>query len=290
MKLRKKAFLGFGGICVLALTGCGTTSSHITSSPRYSNNYGSAYTFEGDENYMYETATREKPGKPSYGTVSYESYTVVKGDSYWKIAQRHHVSLQELLEANGASKNDILRVGQEIQIPVHKIDPSLKTYVVQRGDSLSAIARRNGCTVNDLREVNHLSSDVIQVGQVLTLPSDCEAPVPSQNSSIELKDSEMLYVVRRGDTLSGIAQAYGMSVRELMDLNHLSSANMIREGQKIKVIKGRPNARGMSSSYSAPATSTPKVVNESPKNESHEIDEDLLDLFDEEDLFDTPNN
>ncbi|NBB79335.1 MAG: LysM peptidoglycan-binding domain-containing protein, partial [Verrucomicrobia bacterium] len=88
---------------------------------------------------------------------SFETYTVKRGDNLWTIANRNNVSLNDLYAANGLNKNSILRVGQEIQIPVEGSTASVNTvtadsyqptsfteesttYTVKRGDTLSKIA------------------------------------------------------------------------------------------------------------------------------------------------------
>lgn len=105
------------------------------------------------------------------------------------------------------------------------------TYTVQRGDTLSVIARRYGITVNQLAQANNISNvNLIRVGQVLripgrTTPTPPPAPVPSTTN----------YTVKRGDTLYSIATRYRTTVAQLVSLNNLSNASLIRVGQVIKV-------------------------------------------------------
>jgi membrane-bound lytic murein transglycosylase D len=97
------------------------------------------------------------------------------------------------------------------------------TYVVQRGDTLSTIAQDYGMSVRGLRELNGIprNETLIVVGQRLRV-SDASA-------------SES-HVVRRGETLSGIANRYGMTLQQLRSVNGLSSRqNLIRPGQRLHV-------------------------------------------------------
>lgn len=101
-------------------------------------------------------------------------------------------------------------------------DNSINTYVVIKGDTLSSIAKKFNTTVAELKELNNLSSDIIQIGQILS--------IPSQNSSINY----ITYTVQKGDTLYGIANKYKISVNELKNINNLVS-NTLYIGQQLKV-------------------------------------------------------
>lgn len=96
-------------------------------------------------------------------------------------------------------------------------------YVVQPGDTLSVIAKRNGVSTRDLAAANSITDyQLIRVGQKLTVPS-----------------STSQYTVRSGDTLSGIAKRMGVRSADLMALNNLSDPHRIRIGQKLQVPSGK---------------------------------------------------
>jgi len=61
-------------------------------------------------------------------------------------------------------------IGQQLQIPVSNNEPN-RTYIVKLNDSLWKIANQFGVSVQDLINLNHLTSDVLQVGQVLRIPN-----------------------------------------------------------------------------------------------------------------------
>lgn len=122
------------------------------------------------------------------------------------------------------------------------------THTVQRGETLSVIARRYGITVNQLAQANNITNvNLIRVGQVLripgkTTPTPPPAPVPSTTN----------YTVKRGDTLYSIATRHRTTVAQLVRLNNLSNANLIRVGQVIKVPRTTPTP--------PPATTTRHTV------------------------------
>jgi LysM repeat protein len=163
-----------------------------------------------------------------------EVYTVVAGDSLSVIAARFGTTVDALKTANGLTSNT-LQIGQRLVIPNAKntsLSP-FSTYTVVAGDSLSVIAARFGVSVNDLRSANNLSSDILQIGQTLTIPNGSTAQPsfpPSQPSS---------YTVVAGDSLSVIAARFGVSVNDLRSANNLSS-DVLRIGQVLNIPNGSP--------------------------------------------------
>jgi N-acetylmuramoyl-L-alanine amidase len=95
------------------------------------------------------------------------------------------------------------------------------SYTVRRGDSLSMIAQRFGTTMAALKEHNALKSDGVQIGQVLKLPGGLE-PATREHK------------IQSGETLSGIAARYRVSLAELRRLNELR-ADRILVGQVLKI-------------------------------------------------------
>ncbi len=91
------------------------------------------------------------------------------------------------------------------------------THTVAPGDTLFSIARRYGTTVEELMRLNGLESFLIQVGQVLRLPS-----------------GDRVHRVAPGDTLFSIARRYGTTVEELMRLNGLTSPDL-KAGQALRL-------------------------------------------------------
>lgn len=115
---------------------------------------------------------------------------------------------------------DTFDIGEEI-MP----DDTKNTYTVKAGDTLWSIARRFNTTVEDLMKYNNLSSDVITVGTVLTIPT-------TTDSSTNLNSS--MYVVKAGDTLWNIAKRYNTTVEILMMMNNLNT-DLITIGQRLMV-------------------------------------------------------
>lgn len=112
-------------------------------------------------------------------------------------------------------------------------------YTIQRGDSLGAIAKRFGTSIDNLRAANGIKGNTIRAGQTLTIPgSDRIATAafvppalvsPSPTASAPAKQT---YTVKDGDTLWRIARELNVSSRALAKWNGLSSDNL-RAGQKL---------------------------------------------------------
>ena len=98
-------------------------------------------------------------------------------------------------------------------------------YVVRRGDSLWSVSKKYGISVDELKRLNNLSSNLLSVGQTLRVSG-----VPLSNNEI--------YIVRNGDTLYGIANRYGVSVDDLRRYNNLPG-NLLSVGQQLFIPTGQ---------------------------------------------------
>lgn len=148
------------------------------------------------------------------------AYVVRRGDTLSGLAQRYHWSTRRLAAVNHLSSRR-LRVGQVLKVPaLRDAGAHLGRYRVAHGDTLSGIAARHHATVRQLEALNHLRSPRIRAGELLEVP---------QRRRVMAR-----YVVQRGDTLSEIAAAHGLSTEKLMSVNGLQGAN-IRVGEVLHV-------------------------------------------------------
>lgn len=161
------------------------------------------------------------PGQVKDEDESGVTYVVKSGDSLWKIANNYGVSVNELKNANNLV-SDLLSVGQKLVIPGSGGSGSSSvTYVVKSGDSLWKIATNYGVTVDELKSVNNLTSNLLSVGQKLVIPGGGSS-------------SAVTYIVKSGDSLWKIANNYGITVDKLKSANNLTS-NLLSVGQKLSI-------------------------------------------------------
>lgn len=212
---------------------------------------------------------------PPAEAVPTVNYTVVKGDSLWTVAKRHSVTVAELASANNLTTNATLQLNQKLIIPQKAIAPPAAeasaaapaadspSYTVKSGDTLGAIARRNGTTVDALRAANRLTGDGVRAGQVLLLPIGAtvpaaDAPPAVAAAATSRPANSVTHIVAPGETLSEIARRYGVRYAEIATANNITDPTRVRAGQEL-VIPGW-QAPGGGSNAATPALSNPAAT------------------------------
>ncbi len=205
----------------------------------------------------------ERPGARRY--TAYQNYTVRRGDSWSRIAQKNGIDVATLKGVNNA-KSDTLHAGQRIVIPgkgVSEQSPrtvastpatskpplksqsviaqskpaprSVSTYKVQAGDTLYSLAKRFDCDLSNLLAVNNMrSARDLRAGQELRIPGNV-ASAPRTTVSQGTERSSLLYRVRSGDTVWSIARQFSVSPHHLMQWNNLSMGTVIKPGDQLHV-------------------------------------------------------
>lgn len=136
-------------------------------------------------------------------------------------------------------------------------------HLVRDGQSLWAIAIAYHVTIKDLETYNNLTSDSIQIGQKLFIPSSNTAgystPTPVGMVLVSTPDAsgKVVHVVVAYQTLSTIAQAYGVSVGTILALNGIQEATILQIGQKLLIKPGLPTATPTTPPFNPLAVLTP---------------------------------
>ena len=151
-------------------------------------------------------------------------YIVQKGDTLYSVAMANNTTVDELKKANNLTSN-ILSTGQLLKIPSALLPES--TYIVKKGDSLYSIANKYNTTIDELKRINNLTSNILSIGQVLKLPSD-------KVSDIEKEENTISYTVQKGDSLYSIARKYSTTIDKIKDLNNLTT-NLLSIGQVLLI-------------------------------------------------------
>lgn len=118
---------------------------------------------------LYDTYQGIQQNVPPTGSGSgVINYTVQAGDTLWLLSRRYDTTVEAIKQLNGLT-SDMLLIGQVLKIPAAG-SPSWFEYTVLPGDTLWLLSRRYGTTVEAIRQLNGLTGDLIDVGQILRIP------------------------------------------------------------------------------------------------------------------------
>ncbi|WP_191963333.1 LysM peptidoglycan-binding domain-containing protein [Flavobacterium luteum] len=178
-------------------------------------------------------------------------HKVKKGDNLGEISDKYGVTVAEIKKWNKLRNNNI-PLGKSLKIisnervvttirkevkpteSIASIEKETDFYVVQQGDNLSAIARKNNVSIEDLKQWNNLSDNNIQLESKLKIADLINKQDELSTSKTEFKNTE--YTVQKGDNLGSIAKKNNVAVADLKTWNDLSE-NTIQFGQKLVVAK-----------------------------------------------------
>jgi LysM repeat protein len=184
---------------------------------------------------MYYLLGETPPAKPAQTNT----YKVKSGDTLYSIAKKYNTTVSSLKKLNSL-KSDRIYTGQVLKVSGTQTTPSKDestsssktiSYKVKKGDTLYSIAKRHKTTVNTLKKLNNLKSDMIYAGQTLKVSGSGKVPSNNKGTS-ELNTTT--YKVKKGDTLYSIAKRYNTSVSKLKSSNNLIS-DRIYVGNLLKV-------------------------------------------------------
>lgn len=209
----------------------------------------------GSTLYLYNAKPIE-PLKSSNTPAQPESYVVQSGDTLIGTANRFGLSVTQLATYNNlSSRADLLR-GQKLWLVPGKVTapavtpaaPSrkraqsttaTKSYKVQSGDGLIALAKKFGISTQALADLNGIgSTDSLYVGQTLKIPADANTTSSSNSSASRSSSSAVTsnYKVKSGETLIGIANSLGVSAAQVAAVNSsFDERARLQRGQTIKV-------------------------------------------------------
>ena len=99
------------------------------------------------------------------------NYTIAPGDTLYSIAKKYNTTVDKLKQQNNLTTNT-LSIGQKLQIPTSEFieTPTTSiTYTVKPGDTLYSIARKYNTTINNIKTLNNLTTNLLTVGQQLLI-------------------------------------------------------------------------------------------------------------------------
>ncbi|MES2418245.1 MAG: LysM peptidoglycan-binding domain-containing protein [Bacteroidota bacterium] len=191
-------------------------------------------------------------------------YKVEAKETYYSISKKYNVNYKEVMEFNDSR---FLQIGVTLKIPTNlpfstaapvlAISSSdLTEYTVKPKDNLNLLAQKFGTTVDAIKKLNHLTSNNLQIGQLLkisaSVPSPIESPETTAETNTYSKPEKMAgpvnvivatntgkgleHTVAANETIYSIAKKYGLTTYQIITANNLTS-NELSIGQKL-IIKG----------------------------------------------------
>ncbi|MCP0912052.1 MULTISPECIES: LysM peptidoglycan-binding domain-containing protein [Acinetobacter] len=203
--------------------------------------------FVGQKLSLKETAASkakvEDAKKAEAAKVQTKSYTVKRGEYLKLIADRYGLSNAELASfTSGLTAGSSLMVGQKINVPLQEVEAltastqkteqtfenvkvdqtATENYQVKRGETLYSIASQSKLSVSELAALNGFAANSgLRIGQTIKIPAGSQVPET--------------YIVQSGDTLTGIAAKYNLSMDQVASLNGISRNAGLRVGQRLKL-------------------------------------------------------
>jgi membrane-bound lytic murein transglycosylase D len=182
-------------------------------------------------------------------------YRVKKGETLSSIAAKYKTSVKVLTQLNNISNPRKIRAGQILKIPggrgvttqktstttaktsssSAKTAGSAVTHRVKKGQTLTAIAKRYGTTVNAIASLNSIkNAGSIRAGQVLKIPKSSGSSTQAASDS----QAPSVHRVKKGQTLTSIAKQYNTTVQAIASLNNIRNPRRIKPGQLLKIPRG----------------------------------------------------
>lgn len=189
----------------------------------------------------------------------YEEYTVQLGDSLYKIASKFGTTIASIMTLNNLTSDNIYtgqvlkieQLGQDTTPIEENVEPTIQEYTVKAGDSLWAIANQFDVSINNLKQANNLTTDIIYVGQILIIPQlDTNTSNIEQPTVQEPTITYTTHTVRSGDNLWNLSVIYRIPMQELMSINNLNINSMLSIGQVLTIpVHNIPIKEVMGSGY-----------------------------------------
>jgi membrane-bound lytic murein transglycosylase D len=208
---------------------------------------------------MKERFLEEIAAIPEDMRVNWRKHRVEEGETLAEIARKYRTTTLAIAQVNSLKQGSTIQFGDRLIIPVTPsrggrgivtTDGSRIRYVVQRGDTVSSVARDFDVTMAQVRKWNKLRSSKLRAGRVLVIYSTDAAaapltvartkhPVESSDTPSEAKRVRVVHRVKKGDTLYAIAANYGTTIDSIRDWNNLSRGDSLKIGDRLTIYVDR---------------------------------------------------
>lgn len=174
--------------------------------------------------------------------------TVKEGETLSEIADRIGVPMGRLMQLNGISDPNLVEAGRVLRIPGASGGPAPSRgatasggmVTVQEGETLSEIAERHGMSTQRLMAINGISdADHVEAGRRLRVSGAVTAAAKPAAAAPSYRRGASEHVVRPGESLSTIADGYGVPLSRLVSINGIGDPDLVQAGTRLK-LKGSP--------------------------------------------------
>ncbi|MDD2410035.1 MAG: LysM peptidoglycan-binding domain-containing protein, partial [Bacilli bacterium] len=153
-------------------------------------------------------------------------HVVQPGETLPAIAFKYHMTADQLMEINNILSNEI-KAGDILYVfPTEIVLEKDIYYMVKPDDSLYSIAKKYNITIDELKSLNNLNNENLNVGQILL--------VLTEEMINNMKKYVDMYYVQPGDNLYSIAESAGTTVEKLKAVNYLTN-DLLKVGQLILI-------------------------------------------------------
>ncbi|MFQ6031665.1 MAG: LysM peptidoglycan-binding domain-containing protein, partial [Candidatus Zixiibacteriota bacterium] len=167
-------------------------------------------------------------------------YTVKGGETLSLIASKLGTTVNQIKRLNGLKNPNHIKIGQRLIVPATNAGGGVFVkHKVQRGETLSYLAKKFGVPISAIMETNQLTNKHrIKAGEYLLMPTE--------GSGGKTSEKITLYTVKKGDTISLLAMRFKTSPQRIKKLNGLRNLDHIKPGQKLKIATASEemNSRG----------------------------------------------
>jgi len=202
---------------------------------------------------------------------NYIIHVVEPGETKFGLHRKYGASIAEL-ESLNPHISQMLQVGHQVRIKAsnttqHTFTNSSHTHQVVAGETLYGISRKYNIQVNDLAQANRIQlSDVLRIGQQLTIPNSANTVTQSAGQSV----NGNYHIVQAGETKFGLSKQYNTTVAKLEELNPQIVA-VLRTGEKILIPSGA-ESKPVAIATEKPIQEVQKAVIEQPKVEEPKVE------------------
>ncbi len=182
---------------------------------------------EFTDDILLEERTRIPDSSDKPETQRTTEYVVKRGDTLTKIALKFDTTVKRIAEENEIRNVNLIYPGELLKITNVENNRKSIEYIVERGDTLSYIARKYGTTVEEIARENGIKNvNLIYPGERIYI------------STLIYDRYDMLhtiYRVKSGNTLSQIAHEYNTTVKDLAEINDIKNINRIYVGEVLRI-------------------------------------------------------